>query len=68
MNRLAVPLGATQEPPQTLSALIAEAAKGTVPPGTRVIGHQFFAPGPDPSTYAYAKSDLQRNLYRIPLH
>ena len=67
-NCLAMPLGATQEPPQTLSALIAEAAKGTVPPGTRVIGHQFFAPGSDPSTYAYAKSDLQRNLYRIPLH
>jgi len=61
-------LGASQEQPQTLSALIAEAAKGTVPPGTRVIPHQFFAPGSDPSTYAYAKCDVQRNLYRIPLH
>jgi serine/threonine protein kinase len=65
---LAVPLGATQEPPPTLAALLAEAAKGTVPPGTRVIPHQFFAPGPDPSTYAFAKSDVQRNLFRVPLH
>ena len=24
-------------------------------------------PGPDPSIYVFAKTDLQRNLYRIPL-
>jgi hypothetical protein len=67
-ERLAVALGATQEPPPALSALLAESAKGTVPPGTRVIGHEYFAPGSDPSTYAYAKTDVQRNLFRIPLH
>jgi hypothetical protein len=26
-----------------------------------------FAPGPDPSVYAYSRMTVQRNLYRIPL-
>ena len=37
-------------------------------PGTRVIEHDAVSPGPDPSTYVFVKTDLQRNLYRIPLH
>jgi serine/threonine protein kinase/Tol biopolymer transport system component len=63
-SRVAVPLGATQEPPQRLPTLVTEA----VPPGTTLIGHQYFAPGPNPSTYAFVRRDMQRNLYRIPLH
>jgi Tol biopolymer transport system component len=65
---LAVPLGATQEPPQALSTLVAEASQGAVPSGTRLIGTRFFAPGPNPSTYAFVRREMQRNLYRIPLH
>jgi hypothetical protein len=61
-SRVAIPLGATQEPPQNLSTLVAEAGQGSV------IGHQSFAPGPNPSTYAFVRRDMQRNLYRIPLH
>ena len=57
-----VQLGATQEPPQDLSTFVAETGQGTV------IGHLFFAPGPNPSTYAFVRRDMQRNLYRIPLH
>ena len=26
-----------------------------------------FAPGPDPSVYAYVRATIQRNLFRIPL-
>jgi eukaryotic-like serine/threonine-protein kinase len=66
--RVAVPLGATQEPPQDLLTLIAAAGQGTAPSGTHIIGHQFFAPGPNPSTYAFVRRDMQRNLFRIPLH
>jgi hypothetical protein len=37
-------------------------------PGAIVIQHDSIAPGPDPSIYVFTKTDLQRNLYRIPLH
>jgi hypothetical protein len=38
------------------------------PPGARIIGNGLISPGPDPSTYVFVKTDLQRNLFRIPLH
>jgi len=31
-------------------------------------GLSIFAPGPDPSTYAYTRITVQRNLFRIPLN
>jgi hypothetical protein len=37
-------------------------------PGMRVIERGRVFPGPDPSTYLFEKMDLQRNLFRIPLH
>jgi Tol biopolymer transport system component len=37
-------------------------------PGTRVIEHGSLLTGPDPSTFVFTKTDLQRNLFRIPLH
>ena len=30
-------------------------------------GKTIFAPGPDPSVYAYVKATVQRNLFSIPL-
>jgi hypothetical protein len=30
-------------------------------------GLSIFAPGPNPSTYAYSRTTVQRNLFRIPL-
>jgi hypothetical protein len=30
-------------------------------------GMVVFAPGPDPSIYAYVRKTVQRNLFRIPL-
>jgi Tol biopolymer transport system component len=37
-------------------------------PGARVIDQALISPGPDPSTYVFTRTDLQRNLFRIPLH
>jgi hypothetical protein len=31
-------------------------------------GLSVFAPGPNPSTYAYSRMTVQRNLFRIPLN
>jgi len=44
------------------------ATAGVQLPGARVIEHVFMSTGPDPSTYVFTKTDLQRNLFRIPLH
>ena len=38
------------------------------PPGARIIENGSISPGRDPSTYVFTKTDLQRNLFRIPLH
>jgi hypothetical protein len=37
-------------------------------PGIQVIEQGSLSPGPDPSTYVFTRTDLQRNLFRIPLH
>jgi Tol biopolymer transport system component len=37
-------------------------------PGVRIIRQAGVAPGPDPDTYAFAKSEFVGNLFRIPLH
>jgi DNA-binding winged helix-turn-helix (wHTH) protein/Tol biopolymer transport system component len=37
-------------------------------PDASQIEHGFIAPGPNPSEYIFLKTDLQRNLFRIPLH
>ena len=36
-------------------------------PGARVIEHGSLWTAPDPSTFVFTKTDLQRNLFRIPL-
>jgi serine/threonine protein kinase len=65
---LAVPLGAGGEPPDSLYTTLEMAVKGGAPPGTHRIPHGLISPGPDPSTYAFIRQDVQRNLFRIPLH
>jgi Tol biopolymer transport system component len=37
-------------------------------PGTRIIEHGKAIAAADPSTYVYVKTELRRNLYRVPLH
>ena len=64
---VAIPL-ATQAPPDSLDATLDASAQGVLPPGAQLIGHAPMAPGPNPSMYAFTKRDIQRNLYRVPLH
>jgi hypothetical protein len=40
----------------------------TPPAGVKIVERAIMYPGPDPSTYVFTKTDLQRNLFRIPLH
>ncbi len=40
----------------------------TGPSGVRSIPRMAVAPGPDPDTYAFTKSEFKGNLFRIPLH
>jgi Tol biopolymer transport system component len=54
--------------PDSLRDILDGAAKGTLPPGAQFIDHAPIAPGPNPSIYVFTKQDIQRNLYRIPLH
>ena len=37
-------------------------------PNAQVIPNIVQSPGPNPSIYAFMKTDVQRNLFRIPLH
>jgi serine/threonine protein kinase/Tol biopolymer transport system component len=54
--------------PDLPSSGIDPATGEAAPEGTRVIEQGAVSPGPDPSTYVFTKTDLQRNLFRIPLH
>jgi hypothetical protein len=49
------------------SGMDIEANRSAVP-GLRVILHDRVVPGTDPSTYVFVKTELHRNLYRVPLH
>jgi hypothetical protein len=63
-----VPLGPDGAPPDSVEATLRETLKGITQPGTFVIKERLVSPGPDSSTYAFVRQDVQRNLYRIPLH
>jgi serine/threonine protein kinase len=41
---------------------------GATLPGARIVDNTSLVTGPDPSTFVFTKTDLQRNLFRIPLH
>ena len=65
---LAIPVPAGQLLPDLPAAGI-DAATGVVGlPGAWMIERGAISPGPDASTYVFTKTDLQRNLFRIPLH
>jgi eukaryotic-like serine/threonine-protein kinase len=60
-----VPPGKTL-PPLPPDAVHNPAAWANIP-GVKIVEHASIAPGPDPSIYAYVKSSVHANLYRIPL-
>jgi hypothetical protein len=64
---LVIPVPTGESLPDLPASGIDRAAGGKLP-GTRVIDHAALSTGPDPSTYVFTKTDLQRNLFRIPLH
>jgi serine/threonine protein kinase/Tol biopolymer transport system component len=64
---LAIPVPAGTSLPDLPPSGIDRAAGGVKLPGARIVEHASLS-GPDPSTYVFAKTDLQRNLFRIPLH
>jgi hypothetical protein len=43
-------------------------AGGVTPRASQLIGHVSVSSGSDPAIYVFAKTDPQRNLFRIPLH
>jgi Tol biopolymer transport system component len=65
---LAIPVLAGKSLPDVPAFGIDASGGESYPPGTRAIAHGALSPGPDPSTYVFTKTDLQRNLFRIPLH
>jgi hypothetical protein len=65
---LAIPVPAGKSLPDLPASGIDTATGGAGLPGTRMIEQGSISPGPDPSSYVFTKTDLQRNLFRIPLH
>jgi len=65
---VAIPVPAGKLLPDFPASGIDMSVHGIAPRATRLIPHVSISPGPDPSTYVFTKTDLQRNLFRIPLH
>ncbi|HEV2984476.1 MAG TPA: hypothetical protein VGX46_08810, partial [Vicinamibacterales bacterium] len=65
---LAFPVPAGQSLPDLPASGIDRAAGVVTVPGARLIENVSLSTGPDPSTFVFTKTDLQRNLFRIPLH
>jgi eukaryotic-like serine/threonine-protein kinase len=65
---LAIPVPVGKSLPDLPVSGVDLAAEAFKLPGARVIEHGPLSPGPDPSTYLFTKTDLQRNLFGIPLH
>ena len=64
---LAIPVPVGKSLPDLPTSGIDVAIGGGLP-GALVIERGPLSPGRDPSTYVFTKTDLQRNLFRIPLH
>jgi hypothetical protein len=76
-----IPIGASTSAPKTVALPVpAGAVLPKLPdggftgnenlaefPGSRVLEGWAISPGPDPSVYAYVKTSMHRNLFRIPL-
>jgi len=64
---VAIPVPAGETLPPLPAAGIRTEAEALAIPGARIIEQGRIAAGPDPSTYAYVKSAVHANLFRIPL-
>ena len=64
---LAVPVPPGETLPSLPASGIRGEAEGLAIPGSKTIERGDVTPGLDPSTYAYIKSEVHANLFRIPL-
>jgi serine/threonine protein kinase len=65
---LAIPVPDGQSLPELPASGIDRAANEATVPNARMIEYASLSTGPDPSTFVFTKTDVQRNLFRIPLH
>jgi Tol biopolymer transport system component len=65
---LAIAVSARSSLPDLPASGIDRAAGVVTLPSAQLIESVSLSTGPDPSTYVFTKTELQRNLFRIPLH
>ena len=63
-----IPVPAGKSLPNLPASGITSSTSGGELPGAKEINHDSITPGPDSSAYVFTKTELQRNLFRIPLH
>ena len=64
---LAIPVAAGETLPNLPSWGIRGPEDAKSVPGTHLLDGWFLSPGPDPSIFAYVKTTMHRNLYRVPV-
>jgi hypothetical protein len=64
---LAIPVAAGETFPKLPTSGIRGLEDAKAITGTRLLDGWFISPGPDPSIFAYVKTTMHRNLYRIPV-
>jgi hypothetical protein len=64
---LAIPVPAGDSLPNLPATGVRGLKDAELFPGSRVVEGWAISPGPDPSIFAYVKTTVHRNLYRIPL-
>jgi Tol biopolymer transport system component len=64
---LAIPVPSGETFPNLPSSGIRGPEDAKAIPGTRLLDGWFISPGPEPSVFAYVKTTMHRNLYRIPV-
>jgi len=64
---LAIPVPAGETLPKLSSSGIRGPEDAKAIPGTLLLDGGFLSPGPEPSVFAYVKTTMHRNLYRIPV-
>ncbi len=64
---VAIPVPSGETLPVLPDKGILSLADGMALPGARLVDEGDISPGSDPSTFAYVKTSVHRNLFRIPL-
>ena len=65
---LVIPVPTGDTLPKLPPSGVREPEDGKAIPGARLLDGWFISPGPDPSTFAYVRTTMHGNLYRIRIH